>query len=128
MIVKLSKSKDGEQLFAPHFKVKEFACKDASDLILIDTQLVYYLEAIRDHFGKPVTINSAYRNQEYNRAVGGASESQHVEGRACDIVVKGVDPAVVADYADSVLNMGGVGRYKTFTHIDTRSTKSRWKG
>ena len=35
----------------------------------------------------------------------------------------------MADYAEQLLgDHGGVGRYGTFTHIDVRADKSRWKG
>jgi len=41
--------------------------------------------------------------------------------------VDGVPPADVYAYADS-LGLGGVGRYDTFTHIDTRSNgPARWR-
>lgn len=48
------------------------------------------LEPVRLHFGRPVRINSGYRSPELNRAIGGAAKSQHVEGRAADIEIHGV--------------------------------------
>lgn len=122
-----SKSKEGKLKLTPNFTVAEFACKDGSDMILIDTMLVYYLQKIREHFGKVVRINSAYRTSTYNAQVGGASESQHMQGAAADIVIDEVTPEQVAQYADQ-LGMGGVGIYKTFTHVDVRSIKARWVG
>ena len=124
---KFSKAVDGKKKFAPNFAVGEFACKDGSDTILIDTQLAYYLQKIRDHFGRPVRINSGYRTKAYNALVGGASESQHVLGTAADIVVDGVTSQQVAEYADQI-GMGGIGIYTTFTHIDVRPVKARWNG
>ena len=126
-VITYSKSKDGNTYLSAHFKVSEFACRDGNDTILIDQQLVYYLELIREHFGKPVTINSAYRTQSYNAKVRGADKSQHMYGRAADIVVSGVSPSAVYAYADSI-GMPGLGKYSSFTHIDTRSSKSRWTG
>lgn len=124
-----SKSKQGDTKLSTNFKVKEFACNDGSDVIFIAPELVKILQKIRDYFGKPVTINSAYRTPPYNTKVGGVSNSQHVYGTACDIVVKGVAPSKVATYAESLLpNSGGVGRYSTFTHVDVREVKSRWNG
>ena len=122
-----SKSKEGKLKLTPNFTVAEFACKDGSDTILIDTMLVYYLQKIREHFGKSVRINSAYRTPSYNAQVGGASESQHMLGTAADIVIEGVSPEQVAQFADRH-GMGGVGIYKTFTHVDVRAGKSHWKG
>lgn len=124
-----SKSKDGNKKLSANFKVREFACTDGSDPIFIAPKLVDVLQNIRDHFGKPVTINSAYRTVTKNRACGGTPQSQHLYGTAADISVRGVAPSEVATYAEKLLsNYGGVGRYATFTHIDVRETKSRWKG
>ena len=122
-----SKAKEGALKLTPNFSVAEFACHDGSDTILIDTMLAYYLQKIREHFGKSVTINSAYRTPAYNASIGGASESQHMEGRAADIVISGVTPQAVATYANA-LGMGGIGIYKTFTHVDTRAVRARWNG
>lgn len=44
------------------------------------------LEPIRDLLGCPLKINSGYRSREVNKAVGGASNSQHMKGEAADIV------------------------------------------
>ncbi len=124
-----SKAKDGEKKLSANFKVKEFACTDGSDPIFIDSELVNILQKIRAHFGKAVTITSAYRTPTKNKAVGGETYSQHLYGRAADIKVKGVTPQKVAAYAEKLLPAkGGIGTYNTFTHIDTRSTKARWKG
>ena len=124
-----SKAKDGNVKLSANFRVKEFACADGSDPIFIDTELVTLLQKIRSHFGKAVTITSAYRTPAHNTKVGGTAYSQHLYGKAADIKVKGVSPQRVAEYAETVMpSKGGVGRYSTFTHIDVRSAKSRWKG
>lgn len=124
-----SKAKDGNKKVSTNFRVKEFACTDGSDPIFIDSDLVTILQKIRTHFGKSVTITSAYRTPGKNKAVGGTTYSQHLYGRAADIKVNGVSPKKVAAYAETLLkNKGGIGTYSTFTHIDTRTTKARWKG
>lgn len=124
-----SKAKDGNKKVSANFRVKEFACTDGSDPIFIDSDLVNVLQKIRTHFGKSVTITSAYRTPGKNKAVGGQVYSQHLYGRAADIKVGGVTPAKVAAYAEKLLpKKGGIGIYKTFTHIDVRATKARWKG
>ena len=66
-----SRKKQGNLKLSANFTVKEFACKDGSDKILVDSELVSVLQKIRDHFGKAITINSAYRNASYNKNVGG---------------------------------------------------------
>ncbi len=124
-----SKREDGEKKVSANFRVREFACQDGSDVIIIADKLVQILQAIRNHFGQPVTNNSAYRTPEHNKKVGGEVYSQHLYGTAADIVVAGVDPYDVAAYAEQLMpNTGGIGRYKGFTHIDVRKDKSRWNG
>lgn len=124
-----SKAKDGNKKLSANFRVREFACTDGSDPIFIDSDLVNILQKIRNHFGKAVTITSAYRTPTKNKACGGTIYSRHLYGEAADIKISGVSPAKVAAYAETLLkNKGGIGIYSTFTHIDVRSVKSRWNG
>lgn len=112
-----------------NFKSTEFDCKcnGYCKKTIIDSQLVTYLQLIRNHFGKPITINSGYRCAKHNRAVGGSSGSKHTKGAAADIVVRGVEPKEVAKYCEAI-GIKGIGLYSTFVHIDTRSKKSFWYG
>ena len=128
MIKAYSLKKDGDVKLSTNFKVKEFACNDGTDPIFIDSELVTVLQKIRTHFGKPVTITSAYRTPPHNSREGGTTYSQHLYGKAADIKISGVTPKKVADYAETLLDKGGIGIYNTFTHIDVRSIKSRWQG
>lgn len=128
MIREYSVKRDGEGKVSKHFRVREFASKDGADRVLIDDDLVKLLENIREAAGgKAVTINSGYRSPEHNKAVGGVSNSQHVKGTAADIVVSDTDPLTVGQIAEYFLNTkGGIGVYKSFTHVDTRANRSRW--
>ena len=124
-----SKKKDGNTKLSTNFRVREFACSDGSDPIFISPDLVTILQKIRTHFGKAITITSAYRTPSRNKAVGGTADSRHLFGMAADIKVSGVTPKKVAEYAETLLQgTGGIGIYDTFTHIDVRTTKARWKG
>lgn len=119
--------RDGAKKLSEHFRVREFRCQDGSDTVLVSEELVEVLEAIRNQFGQPVTINSAYRTTSHNAKVGGSAKSQHLEGTAADIRVGGVTPLEVAQYAEEVLGKaGGIGLYGTFTHVDVRANRSRW--
>ena len=125
---------DGSRRLAPSFTVREFRCRDGSDAIMIDQTLVVLLQAIREHFGKAVTITSGYRTGTHNTAVGGSKSSQHLLGKAADIQVADTTVEAVAAYAESLMpDWGGVGRYpvkagraKGWVHVDTRPNKSRW--
>ena len=121
---------EGSRQITDHFRVYEFACSDGSDVVFVSQALVEILENIRVHFGAAVTVTSGYRTVSYNATVENSSKtSQHCNGLAADIKVAGVNPAAVADYAEQLLgDHGGVGRYGTFTHVDVRADKSRWKG
>lgn len=124
-----SVAKDGATYISKNFRVREFRCQDGSDVVFIESDLVDILQKIRDHFGKAVTINSAFRTASHNKKVGGATYSQHLYGTAADIKVSGVAASVVADFAEALMpSTGGVGRYSTFTHVDVRKVKSRWNG
>ena len=122
-----SLKRDGNQKVSADFRVREFRCKDGSDKILLSPETVKIIQSVRDYFGKPVTINSAYRTPQYNKKVGGASNSQHVKGTACDIAVKDVPPKAVAAYLEAFFPKTGIGLYGSFVHVDTRGYAVRWK-
>lgn len=127
MVREYSLRRDGDLQLSPHFRLSEFASKDGSDKVLVDDALVELLEQIREAAGGAVTINSGYRSPAHNAAVGGVSSSQHLYGRAADIVVSGASPLLVGQIAEYYLDRkGGIGVYQTFTHVDTRSIRSRW--
>ena len=129
-----SLAKDGAKQLAPGFRVREFRCRDGSDTIMIDQTLAVLLQAIREHFNKPITITSGYRTAAHNKSVGGAKSSQHLLGKAADIQVADTTVEAVAAYAESLMpDWGGVGRYpvksgraKGWVHVDTRPNKSSW--
>lgn len=47
--------------------------------------LADFLNEVREEFGEPIVVNSAYRTPIVNKLVGGVSNSFHLEGRAADI-------------------------------------------
>ena len=99
-----SLAREGDKLLSPHFRVREFACRDGADLVKIDTALVELLARTRP-----------------------ARASQHLLGRAADIQVSGASPLLVGQIAEYYLGgHGGIGVYQTFTHVDTRTARARW--
>lgn len=129
MIKEYSLKRDGELFLSKNFKVKEFACRDGSDKILIDTDLVDKIQRLRDYTGMPITIISGYRTETYNEKCGGARNSYHVKGMAVDIYCSGVKPMILALWSE-FNDLGGVGIYldrnQEFVHVDTRPNKYRW--
>jgi len=83
----------------------------------------------RHRLGKGLRINSAYRNAAYNRAIGGASASIHMKGGALDL---SGSPAtlhrILQEMRSEGLFRGGIGRYKTFVHVDVRGKNADWQG
>lgn len=119
---------------SPHFRQTEFACNHCGALhpanpcppqIVLD-----WLEEIRALFGgRPVNVNSGYRCATHNANVGGARNSYHLTGQAVDFWISGVAAADVTAAADRIVSAaGGVGGYRTFTHIDCRGYRARWTG
>lgn len=47
--------------------------------------VTHVLQPLRDELGEPIKVNSGYRSQSVNKAIGGAATSQHVKGEAADI-------------------------------------------
>jgi hypothetical protein len=113
-----SLAKNGGENIQPNFKVREFRCKDGSDRILIDKEMTFILQYIRNRLG-PITINSAYRTDSYNKKVGGASNSYHKYGRAFDITNSSKQLTAISNIAYT-LGVKGIIKYGSFVHIDSR--------
>jgi uncharacterized protein YcbK (DUF882 family) len=118
-----------------NFLKTEFESKDGApmpiDVYFNILALADNLQILRDHLHRPIKINSGYRSPEHNRAVGGADESQHVLGKAADIVVEGLTPIEVKIAIETLiiqgeLKKGGLSAYDTFTHYDIRGYNARW--
>ncbi len=124
-----------------HLSWTELACKDGTPYPLTWTararQLAAVFDAIRTAVGgKSIAVLSAYRSPAHNLRVGGARHSQHVEGRALDLrPPTGFD---VDTFYDLVLRLAqsstpqirGIGKYKTFVHVDIRPSSHLvlWRG
>ena len=121
-----------------NFSKSEFDCKSGADMpleVLENVKLLaIQLQKIRDYVGLPIRINSAYRSEAHNELIGGVKTSQHILGKAADITIDTFTPDEVVGVIENLLvnemlgsfYIGGLGRYKTFTHIDIRDYKARW--
>lgn len=84
------------------------------------------IDLLEGYFG-PATCTSGHRCAEHNKRVGGATASQHVQGRAADLVFPGTSPRAVYDWLDHYFpHEMGIGLYNTHVHIDTRPDRARW--
>ena len=90
------------------------------------------VDELRDSFGKPCRILSSYRSPNYNKTVGGAPLSQHLEFTALDIAIDGIPARRIYERLlqwrkDGKLT-GGLGYYPSsgFVHIDTRGSNATW--
>ncbi len=120
-----------------NFRLSEFKCKDGTDVpedLMENVQLLCdNLQVLRDHIGKPIRVISGYRSPKYNRRIGGAKRSQHMQAKAADIKVKGMTPSevkaeIVKLIKEGKMMSGGIGLYTTFTHYDVRGRNARWYG
>jgi uncharacterized protein YcbK (DUF882 family) len=131
-----------DALITPHFSLEELACRDGSAYPsewigerlrpLCET-----LEVVREAAGgRPLRIISGFRSEAYNRKIGGARASQHVQGRAADIqhpkLTAGELHTLVLELqkAGKLPKLGALGIYPTFCHLDIRETERlvRWTG
>ena len=120
-----------------NFKLREFRCRDGSDVpdeymenVLL---LAQNLQVLREHIGKPIRVISGYRSKPYNTKIGGAKRSQHMLAKAADIKISGMSPSEVKVIIEQLIKegkmkSGGVGLYLTFTHYDIRGRNARWYG
>ena len=137
----LSKEEKTNLQVTKNFNISEMEYYNKVPPNLLDNakEVLTNLQALRDACGKSITIMSGYRSPERNEAVGGATKSQHMEGNACDIKVKDMDPKDVAALIEKLIKegkmkQGGLGTYPRATiaegwvHYDTRGVRARWQG
>ena len=102
---------------------------------VIDPHLMDYLVEVAHTVGvDPVfSVISGYRSPQTNaglreKSTGVAQHSLHMEGRAIDVRMNGVDCANLAARAED-LKRGGVGYYRAsnFVHLDTGAFRT-WRG
>jgi peptidoglycan hydrolase-like protein with peptidoglycan-binding domain len=126
-VMVFSLAADGDKFVSPHFRVREFACNDGSDVVLIHPILPVWAEALRTINGafKP---NSSYRTVSYNASIKDASpKSKHCQGIAMDVPAVNATPEELYDLALTLVgDSGGLGIYPWGIHMDCRLIKSRW--
>lgn len=118
----------------PHFADYELRCqcrrhKD-KQLCNVSPRLGMLAERVRDVLKTPMIVTSCCRCAAHNKEVGGSPTSKHLcsetqPARAMDFKAKGMSPSlaldtIIREWACGGLGeLGGIGLYDTFVHIDT---------
>ena len=115
-----------------NFRLSEFVCP-CCGRDNVARRLVLALQELRDLAGVPITITSGIRCERWNEKVGGSERSQHLYGRAVDIVIRDLHPVEMETLAEKItkFRQGGIGVYpdRGFIHVDVRlNGPARWKG
>ena len=122
-----------------NFTYREFEKSETAERLEIDNtikhdsvrnnikELVYHvLQPLREKLNKPIVITSGYRCPELNKAVGGVSTSQHVNGQAVDFIVIGMN---VVNVAKTIIEMelpyDQLGIYNNFLHVSVSPRQRR---
>jgi uncharacterized protein YcbK (DUF882 family) len=128
--------KNPSQNVSRHFKVSDVTNGDERRIPkhpLVKQRikkLAKELDKLQEQFGQ-IEINSWYRPKAVNDAIGGASNSQHIQGWAADISLQGKNTRMQREFENWLDRnwRGGVGRGqaagKGFTHVDLGPNR-RW--
>lgn len=102
---------------AKYFSEKELQNVSSSPLIINDDSLAR-LDALREHVGAPLVLNSAYRSVEHEKAHNRSGLSAHTRGRAFDI--RCFDPLLRWKIVVGALAVGfnRIGIGKNYIHVD----------
>lgn len=118
------------------FYLSEFDCRDGTPVpeskVCNVRELAVHLQALRDHIGEAITINSGFRTPTYNRRVGGATNSMHLQAKAGDLVTRSHTPKQLHAIIEKLIKEGkmqngGLGLYRSFVHYDIGPVR-RWNG
>ena len=102
-----------------YFKKSEFVMGNENVYDQMDRIFLETLDELRHLVAMPLKITSSYRSPSYNKSVGGASKSMHLQGRAVDIACKNSHDRMII--IAEALSLGlTVGVASSFLHIDDR--------
>ena len=111
-----------------HFSKEEFDCQCGcgNGDIVISENLVFQLECVRIHYGKPMRINSGIRCLSHNRKIGSRDTSSHIKGLAADISCGNMGTRL--ELVKRLLRDGEfkrMGMHKDFIHVDVDYDKPK---
>lgn len=118
-----------------YFKIGDFDSKGAGEAgtgVRMKISTLKMLDAARGKAGVPFIINSGYRTEKHNAAVGGVEDSAHIKGYAVDIQTNnGLTDQKRKAKALYEAGFRRFGIYKTFIHVDNDPSKpspALWTG
>jgi len=106
-----------------NFSFSEFVCPCCGKVI-INSELVFSLQELRDVIKKPIFVTSGYRCERYNRNIGGFVKSKHMEGLAADIKVSDMTPKELAK--EAILYFSRIGIYPNHVHVGIALPELYW--
>ena len=123
---------------SPHFTLEELTRSDyairngidntPSDEVIFNLTMLCHntLEPLREIVKRPIHVLSGYRCVAVNSGIGGASNSQHVEGKAADIVVPDMSVDELFDIASKWVNYDQcIWEFGRWLHISENNGKNR---
>lgn len=107
-----------------YFSPSEFRCGNDIVFDKMDNNVVVLIDKLRRRINKPIIITSSYRTKEHNAKVGGSTNSQHLLGKALDIVCTDSNYRFLVIKEAFRLGFTGIGVGSNFIHLDIRDKKS----
>lgn len=123
----LAKLDQWEGMLAPNFAASEFTDR-RSNVNAIRRELVHGLQLLRNRTGRPMAVLSGYRTEQTNAAVGGATQSLHLQGLAADIQVVSLtlgQLTAMRVFSGIGYALIGKGRQLVIRHVDVRHVNPR---
>lgn len=124
----------GSQWNANALKVCDWLMRDWRQNLLVDCDrriyaALYVIQRVFSQEGR-IEIHSGYRSEATNSLLremgyGAAPNSMHKQAKAVDFSIKGVNHRTIARAAWN-LNLGGIGLYDGWVHLDTRGKAVKW--
>ena len=111
-----------------HFTKEEFDCQCGcgNGDIVISENLVFELECVRIHYGKPMRINSGIRCLSHNRKIGSRDTSSHIKGLAVDIGCKDMGTRLkLVKHLLRDAEFTRIGFHREFIHVDVDYDKPK---
>ena len=122
---------------AIYFTIKEMTSSQTAKLYHIDNtpskevtenlkKVMYILDMVRVHIGKPILVNSGYRCKRLNEMVGGVQNSMHTKGLAADFRTREKeDINIMFEFLkknQKEFKIKELLNYKTFIHVGVSET------